>query len=464
MEKILGEKYELREIVGSGGSGTVWKAYDCHLGRYVAIKEFGKETSEADWEVEMLKELQHPVLPAILDYVKGEETSFLVMEYIDGVNLLDYIEENGRVEPEQAVKWALELTEVLVFLHERKRPVIYRDMKPANIMIERNGKVRLIDFGTVCFRYDEECTYKVAGTGGYAAPEQLEAAGVKNIDEKCDIYGLGTTLFHMLTGCNPSMPPFLIQPLRYYDRRLSIGLEKIIKKATAVEKEKRYTSVRRLQQELKQYKEMDKLRNGISKVAAMVYYVCLAGGTCHFLQCWEKAERYLASAGRLYIVPPGSDLPGIVIPCMAQKQISEMQMLIYASLLLVLCIGKCILERWSNRGIHAMRQERNIILTEKKNVGSFWWFLPVLLAVCMLTGGEASAKEENTLFVNVRNEKGQKLLIRYDTEYPLTDTLRLELPMDNFEAGERYELRLDCTNRKTGDSQSRIFYLKGLEP
>lgn len=444
------DKYQLCKKIGSGGSGIVWKAYDRYVERYVAIKEFEKESAEADWEVEMLKELNHSAFPIIFDYVKSENANYLVMEYIEGQNLLHYIEENGKVEQEQAVQWTMELAEVLQFLHERKQPVLYRDMKPANVLIDTKGNIRLIDFGTVCYRYEQKAQVcKVAGTKGYAAPEQMEETGVRSVDERCDIYGLGATLFHMLTGCNPSMPPFLLQPLRTYDRRLSAGLEKIVAKATAGEKERRYANIRRMKRDLEKYKVKDKVRKTISKAFVTGYYVCLAGGACHFLSCWGKAERYLI---------------GTEVSHMGEKQMIETQMLSAACFLLILCIGKCIAELWNKRGIRGIRQERNIILTEKKSNGIFLIFAGLLIAGCLLAKQEVSAQGENTLFVNVRNSKGQKLLIRYDAEYPLADTLRLELPLDNFEKGERYELRLECRNRDTGESQSRIFYLKGLEP
>ena len=463
----LMEKYELCEEIGSGGSGRVWKAYDRHLERYVAVKQFEKAATEekekvsaAEWEAEMMKELRHPALPAILDYLEDEKAGYLVMEYIDGVNLLKYIEENGKVKQEQAVQWAIELADVLLYLHERKRPVLYRDMKPANVIIDGSKRARLIDFGSVCFRYEErEKAQRVVGTKGYAAPEQLDASEAKLPDETCDGFGLGATLFHMLTGCNPSLPPFLIQPIRSYDRRLSGELERIITKATAITREKRYTGMRQMKRALEQYKRKDRIRNFMRKILTAVYYSGLAIGTYHFLSCWQKAERYLMGIGQPDRIVGNGMWSGLT-----QKQAVETQMLLIAVMLLLLCMGSYGIGRFRKRGKRSLRLEKNIVLTEKKGSMGFWLLFPILLSVCMFVGEFASAQEEQTLFVNVRNEQGQKLLIRYDAEYPVADTLRLELPIDNFEAGERYELRLDCTNRETGETHSRIFYLKGLEP
>lgn len=122
------------------------------------------------------------------------------MEYIEGRNLEKYIREKGAVRQEQAVKIACELAEVLIYLHESKLPVVYLDMKPANIILDDKGMLHLVDFGTACLRYQEKEKTGCAGTCGYAAPEQLTVSGRGKADERSDIYGLGATLFHMLTG------------------------------------------------------------------------------------------------------------------------------------------------------------------------------------------------------------------------------------------------------------------------
>lgn len=450
MSRELGEKYILKETIGRGGSGTVYRAYDRHLKQDVAIKQFQGEEADAQWEMDWLKILQHPAFPTILDYVETDGIKYLVMEYIDGTCMLDYIEENGEVSEELAVKWILELAEVLIYLHERNNPVIYRDMKPANIMIDRAGSVRLIDFGTVCYRYQGgEKIHKYAGTRGYAAPEQLEGGAEKRVDEKADIYGLGAVLFHMLTGCNPSMPPFQIQPLRAYNRKLSIGLEKIVERATAKDGSKRYDTVREMKRELKEYRRKDCIREKLGKVAESIYYIGLVAGILIFWWLWAGLEDMRVNME--------------IASVTAQNRMEE-GLVVIAMCLISMCLGRSWWHKWRRRGRYGIYQERNVFLTEKKGMNILQVLIPVVLAVCMLTGKSRAAMEENTLFVNVRNEKGQKLLIRYDAEYALTDTLRLELPLDNFADGERYELRLDCTNRDTGEKHSRIFYLKGLEP
>ena len=135
MEGIEKGKYILYEELGSGGSGKVYRAFDRHLGCNRAVKKFCAE--EGGWrkELEMLKELRHPLLPMITDSIEEGEDKYLVMEYIEGKNLEDYVREKGNIRQEQAVEWTLELADFLIYLHERKNPVIYGDMKPANIIV-----------------------------------------------------------------------------------------------------------------------------------------------------------------------------------------------------------------------------------------------------------------------------------------------------------------------------------------
>lgn len=450
MEETIKEKYVFYEELGSGGSGRVFKAYDRHLKSFVAIKRFRAEDGISGRELEMLKELRHSAFPVVTDYMEESGYQYLVMEYIEGRNLADYIEEEGAIEQERAVTWALELAEVLIYLHERKCPVIYQDMKPANIMIDRKGNLRLVDFGTAFLRYQEGQEVCAGGTWGYAPPEQFEMEGGRVVDERSDIYGLGATLFHMLTGCNPSLPPFLMQSIRFYDRKLSVELEKIVRRATEQEKEKRYPTVRQLKQELENYRRADRRKEYAVKTIKMVYGMAVAGFMFSFMWLWAWLEK-VESGG--YEVSMG------------EKRAMEGNAWLIAGCVLLLCIGKSVAERWMSRGYRSVRQEKSMLLTMKKGKGlAMMTLLLGMLAAGMAGSGRVWAKEDNILFVIVRNEKGQKILIRYDAEYLLSDTLKLELPLKNFKEGERYELRLECTNRETGEMQSRTFYLKGLEP
>lgn len=463
MPEIPEEKYCVVGKLGKGGTGNVYKVYDRHLKCEMAMKEFYMAEDLPQRELEMMKKLKHPAFPVITDYMEKGDYRYLVMEYIDGMSLEEYVKERGSIGQEQAVSFAMELADVLIYLHEWDRPVIYGDMKPANIMIDGKGKVRLVDFGTACFRYDGEeagagkgkcaekhtgaeaggCTGKYigAGTPGYGAPEQFEDPGGERKDERSDIYGLGMTVVYMLTGRKPSEFVCCGQPLGFYRGGLSEGIEKIVNKATQKEKENRYQSVRQMKAALEKCRYADRRREVLLRGTELLYYVLLLAAGGSFFMWYAKAE----TAG--------------------MEKISEeaVRAFIFAVLIFSLCLGKAAAGKWRKRTFSGMRLEKSILLTEKKGKGLQILFFSMLFTACMGSISVA-AKEGGGLVVHVRNEAGQKVLIRYDAVYGVKDTLKLELPADNFREGSRYELKLECVDCGTKEKRSRIFYLKGLEP
>ncbi len=432
MEGIEKGKYILYEELGSGGSGKVYRAFDRHLRCDRAVKKF--TAGEEVWkkELEILKGLRHPLLPMITDFMEEDNDRYLVMEYIEGKNLEDYVKEKGHIVQDQAVEWAVELADLLIYLHERNSPVIYRDMKPANIIVEPDGKLKLVDFGTAWLRYQAGGEKFCVGTYGYAAPEQLGEDGPEGADERSDVYGLGATLYFMLTGDDPSQPPFLMHPIRFFDRRLSMELEKIVGKAVEGDKRKRYQTMRQFKTAMERYKSKDFMRECIGKGASILYYGILFGLS------------FLFAAA-----------------CRFPRQ--EKRILIVSSLILSACLLRFFVFAGRGRGKRGICRERSILLTEKKGRGLTLLLVVVILSRAAVNVPKAFAKEENTLFVNVRNEKGQKILIQFDAVYPLMDALKLELPLCNFEKGGVYRLRLECMNCETEEKNSRTFYLKSIE-
>lgn len=178
------------------------------------------------------------------------------MDYIEGVSLAQVLAEEGAQKQENVIKWAKQLTDTLGYLHSRKPSIIYRDMKPSNIMLKPDGNITLIDFGTAR-EYEEkkleDTTY--LGTVGYAAPEQFGGQG--QTDARTDIYNLGVTLYHLVTNHNPSEPPYVIRPIREINASLSPGLEMIIAKCTQSNPEDRYQTAAELMYALENYETID---------------------------------------------------------------------------------------------------------------------------------------------------------------------------------------------------------------
>lgn len=249
LEEIIDNRYKLIRQTGKGASAIVYLAQDMKLNRICAVKIVKKNTysnkmaaQESLEEVNKMKLLAHVSIPQLYDIYDDDDRLCIVMEFIEGQNLNEIIKsQRNPLDEYTVVSWAKQLCRVLFYLHTLKPPRIFRDLKPANIILQPNGIIKLIDFGTMK-NYDESCTEDTVnlGTKGYAAPEQFGGRG--QTDARTDIYGLGMTMYHLITGVNPSLPPFEFKSPRYYRKDISVGLERIIMKCIEIERENRYQS------------------------------------------------------------------------------------------------------------------------------------------------------------------------------------------------------------------------------
>lgn len=261
---LVDGKYKILTKVGQGGMSVVYLALNEKANKQWAIKEVRKDGIK-DFEVvkqglvaetEILKKLNHPNLPSIIDVIDQDDSFIIIMDYIEGNSLNKALEEFGAQPQESVISWAKQLCDVLGYLHSRKSPIIYRDMKPANVMLKPDGNVTLIDFGTAReFKEKNLADTTCLGTVGYAAPEQF--GGMGQTDARTDIYCLGATLYHLVTGMNPCEPPYEIKPIREINPTLSGGLERIILKCTQRDPNDRYQSAAELMYALEHYEEFD---------------------------------------------------------------------------------------------------------------------------------------------------------------------------------------------------------------
>ena len=248
-------KYTVIRELGQGGEGCVYLARDEDLQRLVAIKEInrtgqdGEEEKRLVKEADFLQQLRHPMLPVIYDLL-WEGAWYLVMEYIQGTTMHDYIEQNGPVREERACAWAEQVLDILEYLHTRKTPVIYRDLKPENIMVCPDGQLKLVDFGAAYRRsFGTDKERGMAATLGYAAPEQLEGQGAY-ADERSDIYAFGKVLYYIVTGADPAKPPYTSLPVQDYQPLLSDRLERLIRKCIKDDPRERYQIAAEIRRDL----------------------------------------------------------------------------------------------------------------------------------------------------------------------------------------------------------------------
>lgn len=258
-------KYKILNELGHGGMSTVYLALNERANKTWAIKEVRKDGQTDNVvvgqslvaEIDMLKKLNHPHIVNIVDVVENDDSFIIVMEYIEGRDLMSVVQHNGPQDPDLVVKWMKQLCEVMSYLHSRKPPIIYRDMKPANVMLKPNGDVIVIDFGTA--RTNKGGSIKDTtwlGTRGYAAPEQFGGQG--ETDARTDIYTLGSTMYHLITGYSPADTNFVIYPLGQLRPELTgSGIEKIVAKCCEPRREDRYQSAEDLLYDLEHVHDGD---------------------------------------------------------------------------------------------------------------------------------------------------------------------------------------------------------------
>lgn len=283
---LVDNKYKILSEIGHGGMSVVYLAINERANKTWAVKEVRKD-GVCDFEAvkqglvvetDMLKKLNHPHLPSIIDVIDAEDSFLIVMDYIEGKSLQKLLQKNGSQPKERVIEWGKQLCDVLGYLHSREPAIIYRDMKPANVMLKPNGDVTLIDFGTArefknrAMVEDTTCL----GTRGYAAPEQFGGRG--QTDARTDIYCLGATLYHLVTGHSPAEPPYEIKPLSYWDPTFAgSGLEHIINKCCQQDPEARYQSCAELMYDLENEQAMSLVtqRSRKRKLSAFVASVAL---------------------------------------------------------------------------------------------------------------------------------------------------------------------------------------------
>ena len=279
---ILEGKYKILEKIGTGGMSTVWLAMDTTLNKQWAIKEINKHTVEYRStvnedqtlsEIEIMKKLSHPALPRIVSVIDSDNSLSVIMDYIEGQSLAEIIEMYGKQNAETVVPWILDICDIVNYLHHQDPPIIYRDMKPSNVMLSREGNIKIIDFGIAReYKAGKNDTVPL-GTRGFASPEHF----TKKTDARSDVYTIAATMYTLLTGLDPSQEPYQILPLREVDETLSTGLEKIITRATEKDPNKRYQSVQELANAISSYRELDdeyieKLKKDIKKIK--IKFIC----------------------------------------------------------------------------------------------------------------------------------------------------------------------------------------------
>lgn len=249
---VLQERYEVLSVHGVGGMGAVYRARDLRftaVSKIVAVKEMNNIVSDPrlrhigiqnfEREANILASLSHPAIPKIFDYFSESSRSYLILEFIEGQNLESLLGERRRpFSQDEIIDWALQVCDVLAYLHGHSPPVIFRDLKPVNLMLRHDGRIMVIDFGIAkVFEHGQRGT--MIGTEGYSPPEQYRGVA----EPRGDLYALGATIHHLLTARDPRLePPFTFheRPIRIFNPEVSPELEAVVMKALAYEVDERF--------------------------------------------------------------------------------------------------------------------------------------------------------------------------------------------------------------------------------
>ncbi len=259
---ILINRYRILRMLGGGGQGAVYQCRDLNFPdakRLVAIKEMHYPSGDPNLrsatmatfqrEANILATLSHPAIPKIFDFFDQNNRAYLVMEYINGKDLEEILNKTKELPVDKIVDWAIDLCDVLYYLHSNQpEPIIFRDVKPANIMIDNLGKVRLIDFG-IAKIFVSGVKNTMIGTEGYSAPEQYKG----DVNPLSDIYSLGATLHHILTRNDPRLePPFSFdeRPIAEANSEVPQALIDVVIKALNMDPSDRFESCETMKEAL----------------------------------------------------------------------------------------------------------------------------------------------------------------------------------------------------------------------
>lgn len=258
---LLQNRYRVDRVLGKGGMGHVYVVRDERFANAKSLRSMKEmiprfsdlHTNMANFEREanVLDSLRHPNIPRVYDSFIEFNRAYLVLEYIDGLDLEQVLErQSGLMPPETVAGWMIQLCEIVGYLHSQNPPVIFRDLKPSNVILTPEGRIMLIDFGIAkVFQTDDYQTN--VGTQGYAAPEQYE----RKAEIRSDIYALGAMMHHLLTKTDPRFQaPFSFheRPPRAFNPAISLELEAVVVRCLQHDKEKRYQTVHELRQAIEQ--------------------------------------------------------------------------------------------------------------------------------------------------------------------------------------------------------------------
>ena len=271
---LVGGKYQILQRLGSGGAGQVYQVLDVRLDKIWAAKRV--DPGNPGMEEKVLSRVDGSLFPRIVDIAEEADGRYLVMDWIDGETLEKRLKKKGAFSADDAAAYAVRLCDALNTLHTMEPPLLYLDCKPSNVMVDRDERLWLIDFGSAV-EQGEPGARPIAASPGYAAPELLASVPERRrADVRSDVFGLGRTLYALLGGPDPARPPYGVCPLTECCGSVPEELAKIVERCTKREPEKRYQTVAAVRSELEDF--LRRKRKDRSRKAAVFAVTLLLSG------------------------------------------------------------------------------------------------------------------------------------------------------------------------------------------
>lgn len=304
INEIFEQKYKIIKSIGQGGMGTVYLAVDISDQSKWAIKEewiTDQNKKLLFSEADIMAKVSYPAFPKFRSKIEKDGFLYIIMEYVEGATLEKIVKKKGIIEERYVVDWFRQACEALQYLHGLETPIVYRDFKPSNIMLDMNGRVRIIDLGIAQeYREGGSKAEMAAFTRGYAAPEQYNKR--YKLDGRTDIYALAVTMHYLITGKNPTKPPYEFEPARKLQKNASRAIEYILKKCLQPNPDKRYANAGLLLDDLNHMDELQsrllrrvkRQRAAVLGILGLAAVLFIAVYIVNFRMQTETIEKYYA--------------------------------------------------------------------------------------------------------------------------------------------------------------------------
>ncbi len=448
---LPGGKYQILKAAGKGGAGEVFSVYDRKLHKVWAAKRVSRVSP--GMETAALGRMDAEIFPRIVDVVEEGECSYLIMDWIEGETLQERMEREGAMDMEEGIRIGIELCRAIAALHAMQPPLLYLDCKPSNIMLDKNGALRLIDFGSALESPEAE-VMPVSGSFGYGAPEQFGLTRTRGgnvpqkrrADERSDIYGVGRTIYALLTGMDLAKPPYGAYRLRECNPAVSAALSKIVEKCTQEQPAARYQTMEALKADLE---KLERNRFGFCKrLASRAVTGLLLGLSGWRVLCFYK----IAQSARE--------------PLSKKLLFLGMAVLIAASARLwqYFAVEKGSTDlRWDPEPVQS-------VLRTQKSAGR--WLFAVLLGAAIaftarngifpdhvLAEGTQGQAAGGKLPVSLRDEKLRRLLVKEGCALESAKPVYIELDPARFEPGKVLEIHITAKGEGDCMQEYTFFYL-----